>query len=77
VWLHDDSQARAGDLDLRADDVTDTPHDYAVLFDCMICPETRRYLSEDFAFCARWRALGGFRLKFQATLNVAKFYTFG
>lgn len=29
------------------------------LFDCVIDPETRDYLSEDFAFCARWRALGG------------------
>lgn len=29
------------------------------LFDCMIDPETGVYLSEDFAFCRRWRALGG------------------
>jgi hypothetical protein len=29
------------------------------LFDCMIDPETGAYLSEDFAFCRRWRALGG------------------
>lgn len=29
------------------------------LFDCMIDPETGAYLSEDFAFCKRWRALGG------------------
>jgi len=28
-------------------------------FDCMIDPETGVYLSEDFAFCRRWRALGG------------------
>ncbi len=28
-------------------------------FDCMIDPETRHYLSEDYAFCRRWRALGG------------------
>lgn len=29
------------------------------LFDCMIEPETGTYLSEDFAFCRRWTALGG------------------
>ncbi len=29
------------------------------LFDCMIEPGTGAYLSEDFAFCLRWRRLGG------------------
>ena len=29
------------------------------LFDCLIDPVTRLYLSEDYAFCARWRAVGG------------------
>ena len=29
------------------------------LFECMIEPGTRSYLSEDFAFCRRWRELGG------------------
>jgi hypothetical protein len=29
------------------------------LFDCIIEPETGHYLSEDYAFCHRWRALGG------------------
>lgn len=29
------------------------------LFDGMIEPESRTYLSEDFAFCYRWRRLGG------------------
>ena len=33
--------------------------DYVALFECMIDPETRRYLSEDFAFCRRWQLLGG------------------
>jgi hypothetical protein len=33
-------------------------HRYA-LFDCMIEPGTRHYLSEDYAFCRRWRDLGG------------------
>jgi hypothetical protein len=29
------------------------------LFDCMIDPKTGDYLSEDYAFCQRWRAMGG------------------
>ena len=29
------------------------------IFECMIEPDTRRYLSEDYAFCRRWRDLGG------------------
>lgn len=29
------------------------------LFDCMIDPDTGTYLSEDFAFCKRWRDIGG------------------
>lgn len=36
----------------------DGGHQYA-LFDCMIDPESGAYLSEDYAFCRRWRALGG------------------
>jgi hypothetical protein len=28
-------------------------------YDCMVCPESGRYLSEDFAFCRLWRDLGG------------------
>jgi hypothetical protein len=35
-----------------------SPHQYA-LFDCMIEPETRHYLSEDYTFCRRWRDIGG------------------
>jgi hypothetical protein len=32
---------------------------YHAAFDCMIDPETRRYLSEDYAFCRRWQQMGG------------------
>ena len=28
-------------------------------FDCLIEPETRVYLSEDYVFCRRWQAMGG------------------
>lgn len=33
--------------------------DYCAVFDCMIDPVTRRYLSEDYAFCRRWQLMGG------------------
>lgn len=35
-----------------------SPNQYA-LFDCTIDSETGEYLSEDYSFCQRWRALGG------------------
>lgn len=33
--------------------------EYCAIFDCMIDPETKRYLSEDYAFCRRWQQMGG------------------
>lgn len=33
--------------------------EYCAIFDCMIDPITRRYLSEDYAFCRRWQQIGG------------------
>tara|TARA_R110002074_G_scaffold8841_9_gene35826 strand:+ start:8025 stop:8672 length:648 start_codon:yes stop_codon:yes gene_type:complete len=33
--------------------------EYCALFDCMIDPVTRRYLSEDYAFCRRWQQMDG------------------
>jgi hypothetical protein len=33
--------------------------DYVAIFDCMIDPGNRRYLSEDFSFCRRWQQMGG------------------
>jgi hypothetical protein len=32
---------------------------YCAIFDCMIDPDNRRYLSEDYAFCRRWQLMGG------------------
>ena len=32
--------------------------EYCAVFDCMICPESRRYLSEDYSFMRRSQALG-------------------
>jgi hypothetical protein len=37
---------------------SDSRNQYA-LFDCMIEPVTGHYLSEDYAFCRRWRSIGG------------------
>ena len=39
---------------------------YTALFDCMIDPVSKRYLSEDYAFCRRWQQLGG---KIHAHIN--------
>lgn len=36
-----------------------TPDTQFALFECLIEPEHGLYLSEDYAFCHRWRALGG------------------
>lgn len=33
--------------------------EYVALFACMIDPDTRRFLSEDYSFCRRYQALGG------------------
>jgi hypothetical protein len=33
--------------------------EYYAVFDCMIDPKSRRYLSEDYAFCRRWQLMGG------------------
>lgn len=34
-------------------------HLHYLLFDCMVDPDDGRYLSEDYAFCRRWRDMGG------------------
>jgi hypothetical protein len=40
--------------------------EYCALFDCMIDPVSRRYLSEDYAFCRRWQQMNG---KIYADIN--------
>lgn len=42
-----------------ASNTAPTGDNLCALFDCLIDPETGVYLSEDYAFCRRWRALGG------------------
>lgn len=36
-----------------------TIRDYVAIFACMIDPDTRRFLSEDYSFCRRYQQLGG------------------
>jgi len=48
------------ELRAKMRDMADTQAPEAVMvFDTMIEPETGNYLSEDYAFCRRWRDLGG------------------
>ena len=52
------------------------PFMYA-LFDCIIDPESRRYLSEDYTFCRRWQDLDGeVFLDPRTALNHVGHYTF-
>lgn len=52
------------------------PFMYA-LFDTLIDPESRRYLSEDYTFCRRWQAMGGdVFLDPRTALNHVGHYTF-
>ena len=44
--------------DIGSIDPVTEPFMYA-LFDTLIDPNTKRYLSEDYTFCERWRSLGG------------------
>ena len=45
-------RCRLADMNLAAREVT-------LFFDTMIDPDTREHLSEDYAFCRRWRDVGG------------------
>lgn len=47
------------ELNCRNDHQNRDFDEYCALFDCMIDPESKRYLSEDYAFCRRWQQMGG------------------
>jgi len=52
------------------------PYMYS-LFDCIIDPDSRRYLSEDYTFCRRWQEMGGeVWLDPRTALNHVGHYTF-
>jgi hypothetical protein len=53
VDAHPELRARMGDM---ADKLVE---EAVMVFETMIEPETGQYLSEDYAFCRRWRDLGG------------------
>ena len=47
------------DLNCKNDHQNRDFDEYCAVFDCMIDPDYRRYLSEDYAFCRRWQQIGG------------------
>lgn len=47
------------ELRCRISDTTGPAGEATLFFSTMIDPDTREHLSEDYAFCHRWRALGG------------------
>jgi hypothetical protein len=51
--------AKYPELNCKNDHQNRDFEDYCAVFDCMIDPVTRRYLSEDYAFCRRWQQMGG------------------
>jgi len=51
--------ARYKELDCVNDHQNKDLDEYCAVFDCMIDPQSRRYLSEDYAFCRRWQQMGG------------------
>lgn len=53
VDAHPELRAKMGDMGDRL------APEAVMVFDTMIEPETGQYLSEDYAFCRRWRDLGG------------------
>lgn len=45
--------------DIQGYDLPELRNNFYALFDCIIHPDSRRYLSEDYLFCERWIKLGG------------------
>ena len=52
-------QEKYPELDCKNDHQNRDFDEYCALFDCMIDPVSKRYLSEDYAFCRRWQQMGG------------------
>jgi hypothetical protein len=52
-------EAKYPDLMCQNDHQNRDLETYHACFDCMIDPESRRYLSEDYAFCRRWQQMDG------------------
>ncbi len=51
-------QLKFSKIDTLTNETPKSQH-LCALFDCMIDAETGTYLSEDYSFCRRWRAIGG------------------
>lgn len=47
------------ELNYTPDDPAADKRHHWLFYDCMVDPATGTYLSEDYAFCRRWRAIGG------------------
>ena len=45
--------------DISGYDSPETKNNFWLFFDTMVHPDTRRYLSEDYAFCHKWTMTGG------------------
>ncbi len=45
--------------DIAGYDTPELRNNFYALFDCIIHPESKRYLSEDYLFCERWSKIGG------------------
>jgi hypothetical protein len=54
-----DASAAASGFNAKTVPSQPQAHLHWLFFDCMVDPDSRRYLSEDFAFCRRWRDMGG------------------
>ena len=62
--LHDDKMVKNDIAGSR-----DAVPEYCLLFDTGVCPETKRFLSEDYEFCTKARAAG-----FKVVVDVASTY---